>query len=91
LLYEYLPVTSEIKRPPASELRKLALAAQKITGEIVEWSFKKCCITNTHDGTENDTLWHSSDLDSSDLKSDLEEFVDSVCETDAQMKKTVNR
>jgi hypothetical protein len=58
------------------------LAAQKkITGKPVEWLFKKCCITNALDGTEDDFLWHGSDLDCPDLKSDLEESVDSVCET----------
>jgi hypothetical protein len=47
----------------------------------VERSFKKCCIANTLNGIENDTLWHLSGLDYPDLKADMKESVDLVCET----------
>jgi hypothetical protein len=47
----------------------------------VEQSFKKCFITNAFNGTEDGILWDSSDLDCLDLKSDLEKYVDSQCDT----------
>jgi hypothetical protein len=46
----------------------------------VEQSLKKCCITNELNGTE-DISWDYSDLDCPDLKSYLEESVDSEFET----------
>ena len=42
--------------------------------------FKKFCIAYANDATEGDILWGNSDLDYSDLSSDLES-VDSECET----------
>jgi hypothetical protein len=83
LLSKNLPLTpsGKIKRASASKLAEWVSAAWKIAGKTVEQSFKKCCITNTLDGTEDDILWDNSDLDCHDLKSDLEESVDSECET----------
>jgi hypothetical protein len=83
LLSENLPLTAscKINRASASKLAEWVSAAwKKIAGKSVEQSFKKCCITNALDGTE-DILWDSFDLDCPDLKSDLEESVDSGCET----------
>jgi hypothetical protein len=84
LLSENLPLTPSgmIKRASASKLAEWVSAAwKKIAGKTVEQSFKKCCVTNALDGTEDDILWENSDLDCTDLKSDLEESVDSECET----------
>jgi hypothetical protein len=85
LLSENLPLTpsGKIKRASASKLaERVSVAWKKIAGKTVEQQFKKCCITNSLDGTENYILWDSSDLDCPDLKSGLEESVDSECETE---------
>jgi hypothetical protein len=51
--------------------------------KTVEQFFKKCCITNALDGTEDDVLWKHSGLapPPSDLKNDIWESVDLKCET----------
>jgi hypothetical protein len=82
LLSENLPLTpsGNIKRASASKLAEwVSTAWKKIAGKTGEQSFKKCCITNALDGTEDYILWDNSDLDCPDLKSDLEESVDSEC------------
>jgi hypothetical protein len=84
LLSENLPLTpsGKIKRASASKLAEWVSATWKtIAGKTVELSFKKCCITKALNGTEDDILRDNSDLDCPDLKSDLEQSVDSDCET----------
>jgi hypothetical protein len=57
LLSENLPLTpsGKIKRSSASKLAEWVSAVwKKIAGRTVEPSFKKCCITNALDGTEDD-------------------------------------
>jgi hypothetical protein len=79
LLSENLPLTpfDKIKRASSSKLTEWVSAAwKKIAGKTVEHLFKKCCITDALDGTENDIIWDNSDLDYLDLKSDLEGSVD---------------
>jgi DNA polymerase sigma len=46
-----------------------------IAEKIVVQSVKNCCVTNAFDGTEDDFLWDSSDLDCSVSKDDLEKYV----------------
>jgi hypothetical protein len=41
----------------------------------------KRCITSALCGTDDGILWGSSDIDCLDLRSDLEETVESKCET----------
>jgi hypothetical protein len=77
-----LTLSGKIKRASASEFAEWVSAFwKKIARKAVEHSFKKCCITNAPNGTEDDMLWDSCDLDCPDLKGDLEESVHSECET----------
>ena len=39
----------------------VARAWEKIPGAMIEKSFKKCCISNALDGTDDDLLWEESD------------------------------
>jgi len=58
----------KIKHAAPSEVARWALAAWKAIPEsIIVRSFKKCCISNALDRSENDILW----------KSDVEEKDDS--------------
>jgi hypothetical protein len=50
-------------------------------GKTMEQSFRKFFITNALDGIKYAILWDSSVLGCPDLKSTLEEYVDSACET----------
>jgi hypothetical protein len=46
----------------------------------VKESFKKYCIENALDGTQVGILWGNTDLHCPELKSYLEDYVDSKCE-----------
>jgi hypothetical protein len=70
-----------MKKASASKLQEWVSAAWKrIAGKTAELLLKKCC-TDALDGTEDDILCGSSDLDCPDLKSHLEECVDSERES----------
>jgi hypothetical protein len=63
-----LTQTGKIKRAAPSEVARWVLAAWKAIPEsIIVRSFKKCCISNALDGSEDDILW----------KGDVEEKDDS--------------
>jgi hypothetical protein len=71
-LSDNLPLapSGKIKRASTSQLAEWISAAWKKIAESTEVeSFKKFCITNAFDRTEN-ILWDYSDLDCSDLKDD---------------------
>ena len=53
------------KAPPSVIASWISIAWQKISEDIIRKSFKKCCISNALDGSEDDVLWaESSDTDS---------------------------
>jgi hypothetical protein len=50
-----------------------------ISPEVTVKGFKKCCISNTVDGTEDDMLWNGSEEDG-DVRSDCEDDEGTNCE-----------
>jgi hypothetical protein len=53
-----LTETGKIKRAASSEVARLVSAAWKAIPEsIIVRSFKKCCISNALDGSDDDILW----------------------------------
>ena len=61
--------TGKIKRAAPSEVVRGVSAAWKVIPErIIIRSFKKCCISNALDGSEDDILWEDDgeDKDGSD-------------------------
>lgn len=53
------------KAPPAVVAGWVSKAWKKVDPSIIQKSFKKCCISNALDGTEDDLLWQSEDDHSS--------------------------
>lgn len=70
-----LTPTGKIKKAPASTVAQwVSNAWKKIPEKIIVKSFKKCCITNALDGTEDDILWQAdSDSESSSSSGDESE------------------
>lgn len=69
-LYDLTP-TGRVRRPDIALFCKWIVEAWKaIPGEMVRKSFKKCCITNNMDGTEDDLVHNSEDCGSSDSSSE---------------------
>ena len=65
----------KIKKAPPSEVARWVSAAwAKISPELVQKSFRKCCLSNALDGSQDYELWHdeeqSSGSDTSDNESD---------------------
>ena len=68
-----LTKTGKIKRAAPSEVARWVSAAWKAIPEsIIVRSFKKCCISNALDGSEDDILWEDDgeDKDDSDWVTD---------------------
>ena len=62
-----LTETGKIKRTAPSEVAWWVSAAWKVILEsIIIRSFKKCCISNALDGSEDDILWEGDDEDKDD-------------------------
>jgi len=62
-----LAETGKIKRAAPSEVTHWVLAAWKtILDSIIVRSFKKCCISNVLDGSEDDILWEDNGEDKDD-------------------------
>lgn len=85
LFSENLPLTpsGKIRKAPASKVAEWVSAAwHKIPEVIVQRSFKKCCITNALDGSEDDILWENHDNDhnssSDDSNSENGDLTDEV-------------
>jgi hypothetical protein len=57
------------------------MAQQRISPEFTVKSFRKCCISNAVDGTEDDMLWNDSEEDG-EVRSECEEDEDSDSDTD---------
>jgi hypothetical protein len=51
-----------LRRQLLQNLQNGTAALNKITGETAKQFFKKCCITNALDGTEDGVVWKNSDL-----------------------------
>lgn len=66
-----LTPSGKIKKAPASKLAEwVSNAWNKISNSVVEDSFKKCCITNALDGSEDDILWENNESTKSESESD---------------------
>ena len=62
-----LTETREIKCAAPSEIARWMSAARKAIPEtIINRSFKKCCISNALDGSEDDILWEDDGEDKDD-------------------------
>ncbi len=82
LLSSNLPLTDtgKIKKPPASQVAQwVSNAWAKIDAEIIVKAFKRCCISNALDGSEDDTLFEEveDDSDTSDVEEEDEPPTDS--------------
>ena len=72
-------------RTAPSEVARLVLAAWKAIPEsIIIRSFKKCCISNALDGSEDDILWEDDgeDKDNSDWVTDNDSVMSDDGESD---------
>ena len=75
--------TGKIERTAPSEVARWALAAWKaILESTIVRSFKKCCISNALDGSEDDILWKDNGEDKDDC--DWVTDNDSVMSDDGQ-------
>ena len=58
--------TGRIKRANASQLATwVSVAWKSIPQELISKSFRKCCISNSLDGSEDDALWSDSEKEES--------------------------
>ena len=66
-----LTASGKIKRaPPHIVARWVSSAWTSIPAELVAKSFKKCCISNTLDSTEDNLLWDEENSDVDNPSSD---------------------
>ena len=80
-----LTETGKIKRAATSEFSRWMSAARKAIPEsIIIRSFKKCCISNALDGSEDDILWEDDgeDKDDSDWVTDNDSVMSDDGESD---------
>jgi hypothetical protein len=57
----------------------IIMAWQHISPELTARGFKKCCVSNAMDGTDDDMLWNDSEEDG-DVRSECEEDEGTDCE-----------
>jgi hypothetical protein len=75
-----LTPAGRIKKPSVTILCQWILTAwQRISPEVIVKGFKKCCISNAMDGSEDDVLWNDSEEDEN-VRSDGEEEEGTECE-----------
>jgi hypothetical protein len=68
-----LTPAGRIKKPSVTILCHWIITAwQPISPELIVKGFKKCCISNAMDGSEDDVLWNDSE-ENGDVRSDAEE------------------
>ncbi|XP_037509116.1 chromodomain-helicase-DNA-binding protein 1-like [Rhipicephalus sanguineus] len=85
-LYDLTP-TGRVRRPDIALFCKWIVEAWKaIPGEMVRKSFKKCCITNNMDGTEDDLVHNSEDCGSSDSSSESSDSELDAVALDAELQ-----
>ena len=71
-----LPLTQsgKIKKASPSLITRLVSTAwAKVSPAMVEKSFKKCCLSNAMDGTEDDLMWEEEENDNLSDDSEGEE------------------
>lgn len=81
--YEKWLETPNLPRTPAGKIKKvppstvaawISTAWKRISEETIRKSFKKCCITNALDGSEDDIIWDDSEAEEdADTSSDENE------------------
>jgi len=54
-------------------------AWQRISPEVTVQGFKKCCLSNAEDGTDDDMLWNGNE-EGRDVRSECEEDDGTYCE-----------
>ena len=59
-----------LKRPLPTVVQWVKNAWDSIDSKIIKKSFKKCCISNNMDGTEDDRLWEDKDDEDMDVSDD---------------------
>jgi hypothetical protein len=75
-----LTPAGRIKKPGVTVLCQWILTArQRISPEVIVKGFKKCCISNAMDGSEDDVLWSDSEEDGN-FSSDGEKEEVTECE-----------
>lgn len=66
-----LTPSGKIKKASASKIAEwVSVAWKKVSNETIIHSFKKCCITNALDGTEDDIVWEN-DVDEASTSSEV--------------------
>lgn len=69
-LYDLMP-TGRVCKPDVVLFFKWIIEARKVfPGEMIRKSFKKCCVTNSMDGTEDDIAYDSDECSPSDSSSE---------------------
>ena len=72
-----LTASSKIKHAPPHVVAHWVLSTwTSITAELVVKSFKKCCISNALDGTEDDDLWED-EVDNRDVDDPSSDYLPS--------------
>ena len=59
-----------LKRSLPTVVQWVKNAWDSIDSKIIKKSFKKCCISNNMDGTEDDRLWEDKDDEDMDVSDD---------------------
>ena len=70
------------KAPPSTVAVWISRAWNRISEETVRKSFKKCCITNALDGSEDEMIWNDSEAEEDDETSSDESGSGSESEMD---------
>ena len=60
----------------------MSAACSAIPESIIVRSFKKCCISNALDGSEDDILWNGEDKDDNDWVTDNDSVMSDDGESD---------
>lgn len=79
-----LTATGKVKRASASTIAQwVSIAWKRIPEEMVRKSFKKCCISNNLDGSEDDILYEDHVLQNDEVMSSSDEDTDSGEDSDS--------
>jgi hypothetical protein len=75
-----LSQTKRIKKPIMTlHCQWIIMSWQRSSSEVILKGFKKCCISDAVDGTDNDMLWNDSEGDGN-VKNECEEDEITACE-----------
>ena len=80
----HLSFSRPLRATPSEVARWVSAAWKAIPESIIVTSFKKCCISNALDGSEDDILWEDDgeDKDESDLVTDKDSVMSDDGESD---------